>query len=85
MGTWKVPMCGATLKISKHSLSILKKLSSKKSSTSLLADIMFDTVEEVINDGKYGFTILKWLVLFFSLCKHFKFITIINLKNSYSA
>ena len=64
MGTWKVPMCGATLKISKQSLSILKKLSSKKSSTSLVADIMFDTVEEVINVGKYGITILKWLVLF---------------------
>ena len=64
MGTWNVPMCGATLKISKNSLSILKKLSSKKSSTSLVADIMFDTVEEVIDVGKYGITILKWLVLF---------------------
>ena len=64
MGTWKVPMSGAILKISKHSLSILKKLSSKKSSTSLVADIVFDTVEDVINVGKYGITILKWLVLY---------------------
>ena len=66
MGTWslKDPVSGATLKISKHSLSILKKLGSKKSSTSLVAYIMFDTVEEVINVGKYGITILKWLVLF---------------------
>ena len=60
---------GILKKKSKHSISIEKatKVGSKKYSGTLLADIMYDTVEQILiekSDSRDETTILKWLVRF---------------------